>query len=72
MDAQKLLRGGKPVVCLAARNAFKQEADHHRRIQPAGSSRGAVPRISIEIVPDTAAEQPERAPAAATQEKRDG
>ena len=70
MDAQKLLRGGKPVLCLAARNAFKQEADFLDRA--AGSSRGAVPRISIEIVPDTAAEQPERAPAAGAKEKRDG
>ena len=62
--ARNLLHGGAPVVCLAFRSAFKQEADYLSRLQPAGSSRGGVPRISIEIVPDTAAEQPERAPAA--------
>ncbi len=72
MDPRNLLRGGTPVVCLAFRRAFKQEADYLSRIQPAGSSRGAVPRISIEIVPDTAVEPPERAPAARAKEEPGG
>ena len=55
MDARDLLHGGAPVVCLAFHHAFRQEADYLSRIKPAGSSRGAVPRISIEIVPDAAA-----------------
>ena len=71
MDGRNLLRGGKPVICLASRNAYKQEADYLGRIEPAGSPPGAVPRISIEIVPDTEAKRPDRAPAAGAKEERD-
>ena len=71
MDARNLLHGGAPVVCLAFHHAFKQEADYLSRIKPAGSSRGAVPHISIEIIPDTAAKQPDRAPAARAEGEHD-
>ena len=70
MDARKLLHGEAPVVCLAFHYAFKQEADYLSRIRPAASSGGAVPHISIEIIPDTAAKQPDRAPAARAEGKR--
>ena len=64
MEARNLLQGGAPVVCLAFYQAFKQEADYLSRIKPAGRPRGAVPHISVEIVPDTAVKRPDRAPAA--------
>ena len=51
-----LLRGGTPIVCLAHRSAFRQEADHLAGL--ARSSQPA-PRISIRIVPDPSAEQPQ-------------
>ncbi len=57
MDATKLLRGGEPVVCIATRIAFHQEAEYRQRIRAARPARSAAPRISIEIVPDTAAAQ---------------
>ena len=71
MDARNLLQGGAPIVCLAFYQSFKQEADYLSRIESAGSSRGAVPRISIEIVPDTATKRPDRAPAARAEEALD-
>lgn len=57
MDATKLLRSGEPVVCIATRIAFHQEAEYRQRVRAARSARSAAPRISIEIVPDTAAAQ---------------
>ena len=51
-----LLRGGTPIVCLAHRGAFRQEADCLAAL--AGSGQPA-PRISIRIVPDPSAEQPQ-------------
>ena len=67
MDAKDLLRGGEPVVCIATRIAFHQEAEYLARIRADRSPRSAVPRISIEIVPDTAAAQ--GAPAQAVTEE---
>ena len=55
MDAKNLLRGGKPVVCLAHRSAFDREAGYLHLAKAAGSGGTAVPQISIEIAPDTAA-----------------
>ena len=57
MAARDLLRGGTPVVCLAHRSAFQQEADHLLALS-AGDAARPVPRISIEIVPDTPAKEP--------------
>ena len=57
VDVDKLLRGGEPVVCMATRIAFHQEQEYLSRIRTARSSGGAVPRINIEIVPNTAAAQ---------------
>ena len=54
MDVQKLLRGGEPVICMASRIAFHQEQEYLSRIRAARKSGGAVPRISIEILPETA------------------
>ena len=54
MDVQKLLRGGEPVISMATRQAFHQEQEYLNRIRAARSSGGAVPRISIEILPKTA------------------
>ena len=54
MDVQKLLRGGEPVVSMATRQAYHQEQEYLSRIRAARKSGGAVPRISIEILPDTA------------------
>lgn len=50
-----LLRGGAPIVCLAHRNAFQQEADRLAALADPG---GPAPRISIRIVPDPSAERP--------------
>ena len=72
MEARNLLQGGAPVVGLAFHYAFKQEADYLGRIKLGGRSRGAVPHISIEIIPDAAAERPDRAPAARAEEDLDG
>ena len=54
----EIVRGGTPIVSLASRTAFQQEADVLAGLAAAGRSGGAVPRISIEIVPDPAAEEP--------------
>lgn len=51
-----LLRGGTPIVCIAHRGAFRQEADHLAALADTG---GPAPRISIRIVPDPSAEQPQ-------------
>ena len=53
-----LLRGGTPIVCLAHRSAFRQEADCLAAL--AGSGQPA-PRINIRIVPNPSAEQPQSA-----------
>ena len=58
MEAGDLLRGGTPVVCLAHRSAFQQEADHLQALSAGDASR-PVPRISIEIVPEALAREPE-------------
>ena len=55
MDAKDLLRGGEPVVCIATRIAYHQEAEYLARIRAARRPRSAAPRISIEIAPATAA-----------------
>ena len=51
-----LLRGGTPIVCIAHRSAFRQEADYLAAMAGSG---GPAPRISIKIVPDPSAEQPQ-------------
>ena len=58
MKAGDLLRGGTPIVCLAHRSAFQQEADHLQALS-AGDAARPVPRISIEIVPEALAREPE-------------
>ena len=60
MKERDIVRGGAPIVCLASRIAFKQEADVLSALA-AGRSGGPVPRIRIEIVPDPAAEEPQPA-----------
>ena len=57
MKERKIVRGGRPIVCLASRVAFEQEADTLSALA-ADRSGGPVPRISIKIVPDPAAEEP--------------
>ena len=57
MKERKIVRGGTPIVCLAPRVAFQQEADAQLALS-ADHSGVPVPRISIEIVPDPAAEEP--------------
>ena len=55
----EIVRGGTPIVSLASRIAFQQEADVLAGLAAADRSGGPpVPRISIEIVPDPAAEEP--------------
>ena len=54
----EIVRGGTPIVSLASRTAFQQEADVLSGLAAADRSGGPVPRISIEIVPDPAAEEP--------------
>ena len=51
MKERNIVRGGTPIVSLASRVAFRQEAD----VLSADLSGGRVPRISIKIVPDPAA-----------------
>ena len=69
--ARDLLRGGTPVVCLAHRSAFQQEADHLLALT-AGDAARPVPRISIEIIPDTPAREPEGTKASEKRSKPDG
>ena len=57
MKERNIVRGGRPIVCLASRLAFQQEADILSALS-ADRSGGPVPRISIEIVPDPVAEEP--------------
>ena len=71
MAARDLLRGGTPVVCLAHRSAFQQEADHLLALS-AGDAARPVPRISIEIVPDTAAGEPAGTNASEKKDDLDG
>lgn len=71
MEARDLLRGGTPVVCLAHRNAFQQEADHLLALSVGHAAR-PVPRISIEIVPDTPAREPEGTKASEKKSEPDG
>ena len=51
-----LLRSVTPIVCIAHRGAFRQEADYLAALAASG---GPVPRISVRIVPDPSAEQPQ-------------
>ena len=67
MKERDIVRGGTPIVCLASRIAFKQEADVLSALA-AGRSGRPVPRISIEIVPDPAAKEEPR-PAAPARER---
>ena len=53
-----LLRGGTPIVSFAHRTAFQQEADYLLALS-AGDAARPVPRISIEIVADALAREPE-------------
>ena len=52
--ARKLLRGETPIVQLADRHAFQQEAECQAALSAAGSAprAGSVPHVSIEVVPD--------------------
>ena len=52
--ARKLLRGETPIVQLADRHAFQQEAECQAALSAAGSvpRAGSVPHVSIEVVPD--------------------
>jgi len=59
------------VVCLAHRNAFQQEADHLLALT-AGDAARPVPHISIEIVPDTPAREPEGTKASQMKDEPDG
>ena len=54
----EIVRGGTPIVSLASRAAFQQEADVLSALAAADRSGGPIPRISIEIVPAPAAEEP--------------
>ena len=69
MKEREIVRGGTPIVCLAPRVAFQQEADSQLALS-ADHSGGPVPRISIEIVPDPAAEEPRPAEPAGEQGKK--
>ena len=64
MKERNIVRGGAPIVSLATRVAFQQEASALAALA-AGPSGGSVPRISIKIVPDPAAEGPRPADPAA-------
>lgn len=69
-DVGSLLRDGTPIVCLASRRVFEQEADY-LRVLSGGVSR-PVPRISVKIVPDPTAPDAaveEREPAKASGKK---
>ena len=57
MKERSIVRGGTPIVSLASRVAFQQEATTLAALA-AGPTGGSVPRISIKIVPDPAAEEP--------------
>ena len=70
MKERKIVRGGTPIVCLASQSAFQQEAGVHLALS-ADHSGGPVPRISIEIVPDPAAEEPRPAEPAGKGRKHD-
>ena len=50
-------RGGTPIVCLAHRLAFQQEADS---LAALAAPDRPVPRIDVRIVPDAPAEKPQR------------
>ena len=52
--ARKLLCGETPIVQLADRHAFQQEAECQAALSAAGSAPrpGSVPHVSIEVVPD--------------------
>ena len=52
-DARSLLRDRTPIVCVASRRVFEQEADYLRALSDVVSR--PVPRISVKIVPDPAA-----------------
>lgn len=52
-DVRNLLRDGRPIVCLASRRVFEQEADYLRVLS--GADPRPVPRISVKIVQDAAA-----------------
>ena len=69
MQERKIVRGGTPIVCLASQSAFQQEAGVHLALS-ADHSGSPVPRISIEIVPDPAAEEPRPAKPAGKQGKK--
>ena len=71
MGVRDLLRDGTPVVCLAHRSAFQQEADHLPALT-AGDAVRPVPRISIEIVPDTLAREPGGAKASQMKDEPNG
>ena len=60
-EVRSLLREGTPIVGLADRRAFQQEAEYLRALS-ADNSR-PVPRISIKIVPDPDAAVEEGEPA---------
>ena len=69
MKERKIVRGGTPIVCLAPRVAFQQEADAQLALSTDHSG-VPVPRISIEIVPDPAAEEPRPAEPVGEQSKK--
>ena len=58
MASGNLLRGGTPIVSSAPRTAFQQEADYLLALS-AGDAARPVPNISIEIVADALAREPE-------------
>ena len=54
----EIVRGGAPIVCLTSWTSFWQEAEILSALSAADRSGAPVPRISIDIVPDPAAEEP--------------
>ena len=69
-EVRNLLRDGSPIVCLASRRVFEQEADYLRVLS--GADPRPVPRISVKIVQDAAAPDApaeEREPAKASGKK---
>ncbi len=71
MNERNLLRGGAPIVSLAHRAAFQQEADTLLALS-ADHSGAPVPHITIRISPDPAAGETRPAAPAAPAEERGG
>lgn len=59
MVSGNLLRSGTPIVSSAPRTAFQQEADYLLALSAGDAARRPVPHISIEIVADALAREPE-------------